>query len=74
MDVINAVARAKINTALDVVGKREDGYHDLRMIMQTVNLCDSIVIKKSREKGIRLTSNLSWLPCDERNLVYRAAD
>ncbi len=73
MDRINAVARAKINTALDVVGKRPDGYHDLRMIMQTVNLCDSIVIKKSSEKGIKLTSNLSWLPCDERNLVYRAA-
>ncbi|MBQ9519808.1 MAG: 4-(cytidine 5'-diphospho)-2-C-methyl-D-erythritol kinase [Firmicutes bacterium] len=74
MDRINTVARAKINIALDVVGKREDGYHDLRMIMQTVNLCDSIVIEKSREKGIRLKSNLSWLPCDERNLVYRAAD
>ncbi len=74
MDKINAVARAKINIALDVLGKRPDGYHDLRMIMQTVNLCDSIVIEKSRENGIKLTSNLSWLPCDERNLVYRAAD
>ena len=73
MDRINIFARAKINTALDVVGKREDGYHDLRMIMQTVNLCDNITISKSKEKGIRLQSNLSWLPCDSRNLVYRAA-
>ena len=74
MDKINTFARAKINTALDVVGKREDGYHDLCMIMQTVNLCDSLIISKSREKGIRLTSNLSWLPCDSRNLVWRAAE
>ncbi len=73
MDTVQVRARAKINTALDVVRKREDGYHDLRMIMQTVNLCDNITIKKSDESGIRLYSNLNWLPCDDRNLVYKAA-
>ncbi len=74
MDKIDIFARAKINTALDVTGKREDGYHDLRMIMQTVNLCDNISIEKSKETGIELTSNLAWLPCDGRNLIYRAAE
>ncbi|MBQ6554641.1 MAG: 4-(cytidine 5'-diphospho)-2-C-methyl-D-erythritol kinase [Firmicutes bacterium] len=74
MDKIEIFARAKINTALDVTGKREDGYHDLRMIMQTVNLCDSITIEKTKLPGIELTANLSWLPCDSRNLIYRAAE
>ena len=74
MDKIEIFARAKINTALDVVRKREDGYHDLRMIMQTVNLCDNIIIEKKSEPGIELSCNLSWLPCDGRNLIYRAAE
>lgn len=74
MDKIEIFARAKINTALDVVRKREDGYHDLRMIMQTVNLCDNITIEKTADSGIDLSCNLSWLPCDSRNLIYRAAE
>ncbi len=67
-------ARAKINVALDVVRKRSDGYHDLRMIMQTVNLCDTISIEKTDQSGIELHCSLSWLPCDGRNLIYRAAE
>jgi 4-diphosphocytidyl-2-C-methyl-D-erythritol kinase len=74
MKYVNLKARAKINTALDVLGKREDGYHELRMIMQTVNLCDNITIMRINEDEIRLTSNFSWLPTDERNLMYRAAE
>ena len=74
MNSINLKARAKINTALDVLRKREDGYHDLRMIMQTVNLCDNIFIKKIPENKIEIKCNLTWLPVDERNLMYRAAD
>lgn len=73
MNQIKIRARAKINPALDVVGKRQDGYHDLKMLMQTVNLCDNLTITKTTKKGLWLTSNLSWLPCDERNLVYKAA-
>lgn len=72
MDYIKLRARAKINTALDVLRKRDDGYHDLRMVMQTVNICDTLFIKK-QHSGISLKSNLSWLPVDSRNLVYRAA-
>lgn len=74
MKYINLKARAKINTALDVLGRREDGYHELRMIMQTVNLCDNIFIKRINEDKIELKTNLSWLPTDERNLMYKAAD
>ncbi len=73
MKQIRLNARGKINITLDVIRKREDGYHDLSMIMQTVNLCDNIVISTTDTGNIEMTSNYSWLPCDERNLVYRAA-
>ena len=73
MNSIKLNARAKINITLDVQGKRDDGYHDLSMIMQTINLCDNLYIKKTDTGIIEMKSNLSWLPCDERNLVYRAA-
>ncbi len=73
MNSIKLNARAKINITLDVLGKRDDGYHDLSMIMQTINLCDNLYIKKTDTGTVEMRSNLSWLPCDERNLVYRAA-
>jgi len=71
MDTIEIKARAKINIALGVNGKLENGYHDLSMIMQTVNLHDTLLVKKTAEKGVHLTTNRPWLPTDERNLVYR---
>lgn len=74
MDFVKLKARAKINITLDVLRRREDGYHDLSMIMQTINLCDNIFIKKIDKDEIQLKSNLSWLPCDGRNLIYKAAD
>ena len=66
-------ARAKINITLDVIGKNSDGYHDLSMIMQTINLCDNVSIKKTSSKGVKMSCNLKWMPCDDRNIVYRAA-
>lgn len=74
MDFIKLNARAKINITLDVLGKRDDGYHDLSMIMQTINLCDNVFIKKTNNENIELRSNLVWMPCDSRNLVYKAAE
>lgn len=74
MDCLKLNARAKINITLDVIRKRPDGYHDLSMIMQTINLCDNLFIKKTDNGKIELTSNLSWMPCDSRNLVYKAAE
>ena len=74
MNYINLRARAKINLSLDVLGTRDDGFHDLRMIMQTVDLYDRIYIKKIEKPYIKIKSNLEWLPRDSRNLAYRAAD
>lgn len=72
MDEIAVKALAKINLGLDVLRRREDGYHEVKMVMQTVHLCDSLTIRKA-DKGIRVTSNLSFLPVNENNLAYRAA-
>ena len=66
-------ARAKINLGLDVVRKREDGYPEVRMIMQMLNLYDKITLRQRNEAGILVRTNLSYLPVNEDNLVYRAA-
>ena len=67
-------AYGKINLALDVLRRREDGYHDVRMIMQTVGIYDQIELQRRNEPGITVETNLSYLPTNENNLVYRAAD
>ncbi|KGN02568.1 4-diphosphocytidyl-2C-methyl-D-erythritol kinase [Clostridium novyi A str. 4570] len=66
-------AYAKINISLDVVGKREDGYHLLEMIMQRIELYDILEVTKNRS-GINIKCNKSYVPLDERNLVYKAAN
>lgn len=66
-------AMAKINLGLDVLGKREDGYHEVRMIMQTIRMYDLLEINRRSKPGIHLMTNLPYIPCDERNLVYKAA-
>ena len=74
MNRIKKLAYAKINLGLDVLGKREDGYHELRMIMQTIGIADEIIIEKTNETGkIELKINKSDLPADESNLVWKAA-
>ena len=65
-------AYGKINLGLDVVRKREDGYHELRMIMQTVGLYDELKMKVIPEDEIRLSVNLSFLPTNENNLICKA--
>lgn len=65
-------AYAKINISLDVVGKREDGYHLLKMIMQNIDLYDEITINKIKS-GIKIKCNKPFVPTDERNLAYKAA-
>ena len=67
-------AYAKVNLGLDVLRRREDGYHEVRMIMQTVKLFDYITLQKNTCGQIRLSSNLPYLPLNEKNLVYRAID
>lgn len=73
MNRMELKALGKINLGLDVLGKRENGYHDVRMVMQTVYLYDKIVLEKTKEPGITLESNLFYLPNNESNLAYRAA-
>ena len=64
---------AKINLTLDVLSKRENGYHDIKMIMQTVSLFDLILVDKTH-RGISISTNLPYLPCNEKNIAYKAAD
>ncbi|ACD53283.1 UNVERIFIED_ORG: 4-diphosphocytidyl-2C-methyl-D-erythritol kinase [Clostridium botulinum] len=65
-------AYAKINISLDVIGKRDDGYHLLKMIMQNIDLYDIVQVEKI-PNGIKLKCNKPYVPTDERNLAYKAA-
>ena len=73
MDSIWINAPAKINIGLDVLRRRDDGYHEVKMIMQSIRLFDRLTITKTTEPGIHLQTNLSFLPVNENNLVYRSA-
>ena len=77
MQQITVHAHAKINLALDVLNRRPDGYHNVRMIMQSLSLCDTLTLRKSETPGITLTArnphhfpDVTW---DEHNLIYKAA-
>ncbi len=65
---------AKINLTLDVIARRENGYHDIKMIMQTVSLFDLIIVDKTRDKNITISTNLRYLPNNSKNIAYKAAD
>lgn len=73
MNQIELKALAKINLGLDVLGRRENGYHDVRMVMQSIYLYDEVKIEKTEAPGIALASNLSFLPTGEGNIAYKAA-
>ena len=73
MDSINLKALAKINIGLDVTGIRPDGYHEVRMIMQTVNLFDKVKITRTSDGSITMSTNLRFLPVNDDNLCIKAA-
>ncbi len=73
MDEIYLKAYGKINLALDVLRRREDGYHDVKMVMQTVGIYDGVDIKKTDTGKIEIETNLFYLPTNEDNIVYKAA-
>ena len=73
MKDISVKALAKINLGLDVVRRREDGYHEVRMIMQTIHLFDRLEISKNTSGQITMETNLAFLPTNENNLVCKAA-
>lgn len=66
-------AFAKLNLTLDVLGKREDGYHDLRSVMQTISIRDDVEIDLDTGKPWELSCTNESIPCDERNLAWKAA-
>lgn len=73
MAEITVSAPAKLNLTLDVLGKRQDGYHEMKMVMQSVSLADRLTLKAKAGKGISLSTNLGFLPLDGRNLAVKAA-
>lgn len=73
MDSLDVKALAKINIGLDVTGIRDDGYHEVKMIMQTVNLFDNLKLKKTKENEIKMTTNIRYLPVNDDNLCIKAA-
>jgi len=73
IDFMKIKAYGKINIALEVVGKREDGYHLLRMIMQNIDLYDLIELNEKRSNDITIECNKPYVPKDDRNLAYKAA-
>lgn len=73
MDSITVKAPAKINITLDILGRRSDGYHELRSIMHSVSVYDTLIIKKQDTDGLSLYCDTPGVPCDDRNLVIKAA-
>lgn len=73
MNKLELKALGKINLGLDVLGVRENGYHDVRMIMQTIYLYDEVTLYRMRRPGIKVASSLYFLPDDENNIAYKAA-
>lgn len=74
MDKLELKALGKINLGLDILGRRENGYHDVRMVMQTVYLYDRVILEKTRDPGIEISTNLPYLPVNENNIAYKAAE
>lgn len=73
MKEISVKALAKVNLGLDVIRKRNDGYHEVRMVMQTIHLYDRLEIRRNGSGRITMATNLPFLPTNENNLVFRAA-
>ena len=73
MDEITVQAPAKLNLTLDVLGRRADGYHDLKMVMQSITLADRLTLRPGQVPGIQVSSSFHFLPTGEKNLAGKAA-
>lgn len=71
---VRVKAYGKINLTLDILGTMPDGFHQVEMIMQQVSIYDSVTLRLHQGEGILIQSDCRWLPCDERNLAWKAAD
>ena len=74
MDSVTLKAYGKVNLSLDITGRRPDGYHLVRMIMQTVDIHDTVTVSRTAGTDITLTTDLPYLPTDSHNIAYKAAD
>ena len=74
MKEIQEKAFAKLNLSLDVTARREDGFHELAMLMQTVSVCDELTLSLNDSETVSASCNLHFIPTDERNLAVRAAN
>jgi len=72
MSIVVEKAYAKVNLSIDVLGKRNDGYHEVQMIMQTVDLHDTVTVRRCTE-GISISCKTPFVPLDQRNIVWKAA-
>jgi 4-diphosphocytidyl-2-C-methyl-D-erythritol kinase len=73
MKLVELKAGAKINLSLDVLSRRVDGYHEVKMIMQTLELHDDVIIEQIKE-GIKVYCNSPWVPSNNQNIAYKAAE
>lgn len=73
METIIEKAYAKLNISLDVISKRPDGYHDLCMVMQSVSLCDDVAVTLREDGAVSVSTNLHFLPSDDRNIAVKVA-
>ena len=73
MSTITEKAYAKLNISLDVLSKRSDGYHEMRMVMQSVSLCDDVTVTLRNDGEFNISTNLRFLPADDRNIAVKAA-
>ncbi len=74
MEQVHLKSRAKINLSLDVLKKRDDGYYEVEMVMQQINLYDNIYISKRDDGQIKIVTNCEYIPVDISNIAYKAAD
>ena len=71
---IKESAFAKLNLSLDIISQMSDGYHNMKMVFQTISLCDDVTIRITDTPGIVLSSNAKFLPCDDTNIAVKAAN
>ena len=70
----NEPAYAKLNLTLDILGRRGDGYHDLKMVMHSIDLCDTVSLTPRDDSDLVLSCDAAFLPCDESNIAAKAAN
>ena len=71
---VEVKAYAKINLMLDICAKRNDGYHDLFMIMQSIGVYDTVTVERSKGRKISISCNVNDIPLDSNNIAYKAAE